>query len=256
MKRELTSGCTLRTLGTASAFAAAVAFYPLTAAANGGTYDGLEPSIETVCDDAGLSGALWGLCNAYCEAMDCDVRTDDHVGCDKVLGNFQKISLKKTGSQLDMPCSAAADMDGDGVPDDEDVCPDVADADQVDSDGDGLGDACDNCPDTANADQADTNASGVGDVCECPCWTTEEVAAAFAACAEGDFIADEIPEGATVGCLDGTFLGDVTTIDGESVCVKFTDTAEEIRTITPDQAGQCVDVIEPYFNGGGGPIFG
>jgi hypothetical protein len=36
----------------------------------------------------------------------------------------------------------ASDPDGDGVGDDTDVCPDVADPDQRDSDGDGRGDAC------------------------------------------------------------------------------------------------------------------
>ena len=34
------------------------------------TPDGVTPAEETVCD--GLSGAAFGLCNAYCEAMDCD----------------------------------------------------------------------------------------------------------------------------------------------------------------------------------------
>mgnify|MGYP001111707898 CR=1 FL=1 len=34
------------------------------------------------------------------------------------------------------------DGDGDGVPDDEDLCPDVSDPEQLDSDGDGTGDAC------------------------------------------------------------------------------------------------------------------
>ena len=40
--------------------------------ATASTADGLTPAEETVCDGAGLTGALWGLCNAYCEAMDCD----------------------------------------------------------------------------------------------------------------------------------------------------------------------------------------
>src|SRR6185369_3251444 len=39
-----------------------------------------------------------------------------------------------------------ADIDGDGVPDAVDNCPNVANPSQVDSDGDGVGDACDSFP--------------------------------------------------------------------------------------------------------------
>jgi hypothetical protein len=41
------------------------------------------------------------------------------------------------------PGDVAPDGDGDGVPDDRDVCPLTADPPQVDTDGDGDGDACD-----------------------------------------------------------------------------------------------------------------
>ncbi len=76
------------------------------------------------------------------------------------------------------------DSDSDGVADDQDNCPAVANASQTDTDGDGLGDPCDddttypdtdgdgitdnidNCRITPNSDQADSNANGIGDVCE------------------------------------------------------------------------------------------
>ncbi len=48
------------------------------------------------------------------------------------------------------PDAGAEDRDGDGVPDDADNCPQLADPDQTDTDGDGLGDACD--PNPRNAD--------------------------------------------------------------------------------------------------------
>ena len=35
------------------------------------TPDGVPPSLETVCDAE--TGAAYGLCTAYCEAMDCAV---------------------------------------------------------------------------------------------------------------------------------------------------------------------------------------
>jgi len=62
------------------------------------TPDGKTPAEETVCD--GQKGAAYGLCNAYCEAMDCD--NPDHKAsqkaCDKVLANY----VKKTGESP--PC--------------------------------------------------------------------------------------------------------------------------------------------------------
>ena len=81
------------------------------------------------------------------------------------------------------------DLDGDGVPDLSDNCPEVANDDQedrdaddvgddcdrcllvrspdnVDTDEDGLGDDCDNCPDDANFDQSDVDQDLLGDVCD------------------------------------------------------------------------------------------
>ena len=68
-----------------------------------------------------------------------------------------------------------ADQDGDGLPDGDDNCPSVANADQADGDGDGVGDVCDNCPATANADQTDGDADGTGDVCESPSFRRGDV---------------------------------------------------------------------------------
>ena len=62
--------------------------------------------------------------------------------------------------------SGVTDSDGDGVPDDEDNCPTVANPNQGDLDGDGLGDLCDNCPDVANPGQDDVDEDGVGDLCD------------------------------------------------------------------------------------------
>ena len=58
------------------------------------------------------------------------------------------------------------DRDGDGVPDESDLCPDLADKDQRDYDRDGFGDACDKCPHIATAANVDGDIDGVGDECD------------------------------------------------------------------------------------------
>lgn len=64
-----------------------------------GTPDGETPAEETVCDE--LSGPSFGLCNAYCEAMDCDsdFPAASQNACDKVAANYAKHS---DGEEL--PC--------------------------------------------------------------------------------------------------------------------------------------------------------
>jgi len=66
------------------------------------------------------------------------------------------------------------DRDSDGVPDDDDVCPEAYDPDQADADGDGTGDACEggdpgDTDDTADIDGSDD--SGVNEPGTCGCHT-------------------------------------------------------------------------------------
>jgi len=59
------------------------------------------------------------------------------------------------------------DVDGDGVPDEQDNCPAVANPDQANEDGDAFGDACDPCPPIADSDPpVDTDHDGVSDACD------------------------------------------------------------------------------------------
>lgn len=61
------------------------------------------------------------------------------------------------------------DADMDGILDDVDNCPTIANAGQEDIDMDTIGDVCDNCPDNANTDQLDDDSDGVGNICDaCP----------------------------------------------------------------------------------------
>jgi uncharacterized repeat protein (TIGR01451 family) len=92
--------------------------------------------------------------------------------------------------------------DDDGVPDLEDNCPSVSNADQADADGDGIGDVCDNCPVVANTDQLDSDNDGFADACDnCP-----EIANADQADADGDGVGnacDNCPDLANVNQTDG-----------------------------------------------------
>jgi len=56
------------------------------------------------------------------------------------------------------------DRDGDGVPDDQDNCPTIAN-DQHDEDADTLGDACDPCPQLAGS-AVDSDGDGIGNLCD------------------------------------------------------------------------------------------
>jgi hypothetical protein len=73
---------------------------------------------------------------------------------------------------LSVGCPGGDDLpdgDGDGVPDSEDNCAEVANADQVDGDEDGVGDACDNCAETPNPDQVNDDEDELGNACDnCP----------------------------------------------------------------------------------------
>jgi hypothetical protein len=61
------------------------------------TADGLTPAEETACD--GLPKAEFGLCNAYCEAIDCDTRETPLKACESLRDNY----FERTGFTV-FPC--------------------------------------------------------------------------------------------------------------------------------------------------------
>ena len=77
------------------------------------------------------------------------------------------------------------DADGDGVIDEQDICPGVADENQLDRDDDGFGDECDFCPDLATRFNHDEDSDTHGDECDlCPADPNFQIDA------EGDDIGD------------------------------------------------------------------
>lgn len=68
------------------------------------TPDGKTPSEETVCDNE--RGAAFGLCNAYCEAMDCTdpKQRASNKACSAVKRNFEKKTGRPMPCEISCPC--------------------------------------------------------------------------------------------------------------------------------------------------------
>ena len=140
----------------------------LAVAANAGANNGLPVMLgglgtiltAEVCDD--------GLDNDGDGQTD-DADTDCHVCGD---GGIDPGEQCDDGNNVSGDgCSATCldecdDTDADGVCDEVDSCPLVANPDQADADADGVGDACDNCAAVANADQANADGDALGDACD------------------------------------------------------------------------------------------
>jgi len=105
-------------------------------------------------------------------------------GCGLTDNNYVSCWGYNSDGQTNAPIDVSfklppVDLDLDGVTDDVDNCPNVANSDQKDFDGDGTGNACDNdddndnivdsadnCPNIANSDQKDFDGDGVGTLCD------------------------------------------------------------------------------------------
>ena len=92
-----------------------------TGAAWADTPDGQTPSEETVCD--AQTGAAYGLCTAYCEAMDCDSTAPQAspTACTRVKNNYQRITGQPLPCNVPCPCLSlplfSAIVNGTAIPD-------------------------------------------------------------------------------------------------------------------------------------------
>lgn len=142
------------------AFAAATVIFGIQSQALGQTPDGDTPAVEDICTTWGFTGKITGLCNAFCEAMDCDDANPQasEQACTRVLDRIM-VALPEG-----VPFPECVDVDGDGVANGIDNCPDVANPDQVDTDGNGTGDACELPPASAEKTVFVTSAKYLGDL--------------------------------------------------------------------------------------------
>jgi len=99
-----------------------------------------------------------GACDTACPG---DLVCVAHV-CQAPGTSDAAIDAPADASTIDGP---PGDLDGDGIKDDKDNCPNKPNADQHDEDGDRIGDVCDPCPHLAGT-AADSDGDGVGDACD------------------------------------------------------------------------------------------
>lgn len=197
---------------------------------------------ERACEAAGLRGSAFGLCNAYCEAVDCDGESPrgSARACDRLADLFDR-----AGGGEPLPCEFR-DSDGDGVGDDGDNCVNDPNPEQDDFDLDEVGDVCDNCPTEPNPGQEDEfGAVGVGDACDCECFTVLDVAALIAELQDPSVYSDVTcidtrpnkPLTAVAALrLDGAACG-TESQDCSAVAVDFTeDNACQINPVSPAAA--------------------
>lgn len=106
------------------------------------------------------------------------IARDDNGGCVQTVGDISDLLVSEradigvdTSTNVEVGAvvievpTLNTDRDGDGVNNDKDAFPEDAD-ESADTDADGVGDNGDNCPALANANQADADSDGVGDACD------------------------------------------------------------------------------------------
>lgn len=119
-------------------------------------YKGLEGALKFTAEPETRYRVLYGGKPQY-KAYENQVFEFFEGDLERSLGN-QKLSF-----------FIADDIDGDGIPNEEDNCLAIKNKSQKDSDEDGFGDECDNAPSHKNHNQLDQDKDGIGDVIDnCP----------------------------------------------------------------------------------------
>jgi len=126
------------------------------------TVDGAR--VDATALEFGQDGELYALPNRYDPLAGHLLKIDPLTGAATDLGDTGIPTLNALTAPAPDP-----DPDEDGIPVDEDNCPDTPNPGQENMDSDDVGDACDNCPDEPNPGQEDSDGDGIGDACDnCP----------------------------------------------------------------------------------------
>jgi len=116
-----------------------------------------------------LLGLIW-ITACYAPSVPSNVRCSPSGACPD--GQSCIAGFCTTGGGVMPPdmMVVGSDRDHDGLADDQDNCPDVANNSATDKqsneDGDHFGDACDLCPQIADNSNADTDGDHIGDACD------------------------------------------------------------------------------------------
>ena len=140
--------------------------------------------IDGTCQTGRIIDAGLGMADGSIDASNADAnQSDANSGTDATQAD-SAVTPDAARPDTGNPDSASPDQggqgqdsDNDGLTDDVDNCPSIANPDQQNSDNDDDGDVCDNCPFLDNSDQADSDFDEVGDVCDnCPSDTNADQA--------------------------------------------------------------------------------
>ncbi|MFT7580642.1 MAG: hypothetical protein ACI9MR_002315, partial [Myxococcota bacterium] len=125
-----------------------------------------SPTCELVAADGTVTALALGDCPATFGTDTIEVTGRLADGALRIRYTAQ--ASDPSGNLTEEPCSFdfGADADADGIVDEADNCPLVANTDQGDGDGDGVGDVCDNCADLNTSNLTDSDGDGVGDLCD------------------------------------------------------------------------------------------
>jgi len=144
------------------------------------------------------------------------------------------------------------DFDGDGILNDSDNCPFIANPNQSDIDEDGVGDVCDNAPNDFNPGQEDSDVDGIGNVVDnCPADFNPDQTDT-----DGDGPGDACDENPTLTCGFGTIQQGTQCVQDPLVTQQIIDLQNDLAAAEADRDAALDDLNNLYTNNSCFPLAG